>query len=446
MSTGSGKSAIYQLAGLLIDGPTVVVSPLIALQHDQIEAAEERDRRGRGHQLDADRARARGGPRGAPRTATSSSSCSRPSSSPTRRSLERARATAKPSLFVVDEAHCVSQWGHDFRPDYLRLRAAIEALGRPPVLALTATAAPPVREEIVEVLDLRDPEVIVRGFDRPNIHLAVQRFQMQQYAERSKWCRNKNVLLMPRSWRCCWSADPGHGPAGGGHPPLAHLRGRGPGDPLVLVTASAGCARPSARSCGARRSAPVAAVQQGATDDLAALVVARAVGRRPPDRDPLVAPIPRAPGSSPRTSRTCGRRRPTSPSGRTPRSRTGSRPSRRMSRRSGATKRGVGARPVAGCQRGCRDHHARRLRAYRRRHRAPRWASRRRRRSSTRSCMNALFGEAAVQEMIDRARERPDRAPAGPDGRRAGTLRPRWSPTVPALRELGGASSGIAPA
>ena len=85
-------------------------------------------------------------------------------------------AVAAPSLLVVDEAHCISEWGHDFRPDYLRLGAAVEALGRPTVLALTATAAPPVREEIVERLGLRSPDVIVRGFDRPNIFLAVERF------------------------------------------------------------------------------------------------------------------------------------------------------------------------------------------------------------------------------------------------------------------------------
>ncbi len=85
--------------------------------------------------------------------------------------------TAKPSLFVVDEAHCISEWGHDFRPDYLRLGAAIEALGHPAILALTATAAPPVRAEIVDRLNMRDPAVLVRGFDRPNIHFDVRPFQ-----------------------------------------------------------------------------------------------------------------------------------------------------------------------------------------------------------------------------------------------------------------------------
>src|SRR3712207_5912830 len=89
------------------------------------------------------------------------------------------------SLFVVDEAHCVSQWGHDFRPDYLRVPVAIEALGHPPVLALTATAAPPVRDEIVEVLGMRDPEVIVRGFDRPNIRLEVERHEEPQRKRRA---------------------------------------------------------------------------------------------------------------------------------------------------------------------------------------------------------------------------------------------------------------------
>jgi superfamily II DNA helicase RecQ len=75
----------------------------------------------------------------------------------------------------VDEAHCVSSWGHDFRPAYLRLGGVIRRLGGPIVVALTATASPPVRDEIVSSLGLRDPEVVAGGFDRPNLHLQVER-------------------------------------------------------------------------------------------------------------------------------------------------------------------------------------------------------------------------------------------------------------------------------
>ena len=83
---------------------------------------------------------------------------------------------AQPSLFVVDEAHCISQWGHDFRTDYLHLEREIAALNHPTVLALTATASPPVRQEMIQQLCLHDPVQVVQGFDRPNLDLSVMRF------------------------------------------------------------------------------------------------------------------------------------------------------------------------------------------------------------------------------------------------------------------------------
>jgi ATP-dependent DNA helicase RecQ len=174
MSTGSGKSAIYQIAGLLLDGPTIVVSPLISLQEDQMDAVA-------------------GVPGGGAATLNSTLSHAEREQvlqglasgalefvllAPEQLANEEVAhrlAAARPSLLVVDEAHCVSQWGHDFRPEYLRLASAARALGRPPVLALTATAAPPVRADIVEQLGMRDAEIVVRGFDRPEIHLAVER-------------------------------------------------------------------------------------------------------------------------------------------------------------------------------------------------------------------------------------------------------------------------------
>jgi ATP-dependent DNA helicase RecQ len=177
MSTGSGKSAIYQIAGLLLDGPTIVVSPLIALQEDQMESVEERDdARLQAATLNSTLA-------GAERDEVLAAVAARrlefvllaPEQLAQEETVRRLR-DARPSLFVVDEAHCVSQWGHDFRPDYLRLGVVREALGHPPLLALTATAAPPVREEIVDRLGMRDPLVVVKGFDRPNIWLGVQRF------------------------------------------------------------------------------------------------------------------------------------------------------------------------------------------------------------------------------------------------------------------------------
>jgi ATP-dependent DNA helicase RecQ len=175
MPTGSGKSAIYQLAALEIPGPTVVVSPLVALQRDQVEAIARRRLAAAG-QANATV------PAGERRQAIEDFGQGdleflflAPEQLANPETLEHVVA-ARPSLLVVDEAHCISAWGHDFRPEYGRLGAMLEALGRPRALALTATAAPPVRREITERLGLRDPAVVVRGFDRPNIHLAVERF------------------------------------------------------------------------------------------------------------------------------------------------------------------------------------------------------------------------------------------------------------------------------
>jgi ATP-dependent DNA helicase RecQ len=176
--TGSGKSAIYQIAGMLIEGATVIVSPLIALQKDQVDSIEGQD--------------------ASPAAVLNSTQ----RVSEMRENLEkvqegeieyfflapeqlRKRETvenlkqANVSLFVVDEAHCISDWGHDFRPDYLRLGSVVEALGHPCVLAMTATATPRVREEIAERLHMRKPKIFVRGFDRPNIHLRVDKFKTE---------------------------------------------------------------------------------------------------------------------------------------------------------------------------------------------------------------------------------------------------------------------------
>ncbi|MEU0884105.1 RecQ family ATP-dependent DNA helicase [Lentzea sp. NPDC005914] len=173
MPTGAGKSAIYQVPAILLDGPTVVVSPLVALQRDQVTALRASDAP---HATAVNSAQ----PAAANEQAWQAFTESRteylflsPEQLANAGTLQRLHQ-AKPSLFVVDEAHCVSSWGHDFRPDYLRLRHVVERLGHPPVLALTATASGPVRADIAEHLGLRDPAVIVAGFDRPNLHLTAR--------------------------------------------------------------------------------------------------------------------------------------------------------------------------------------------------------------------------------------------------------------------------------
>jgi ATP-dependent DNA helicase RecQ len=172
LPTGGGKSAIYELAGMLRTGPTVVVSPLIALQDDQL--AHLRSARLRAIVLNSQQS---AGARAEALLAACDAdtyvflSPEQLANEQTRQVLSRAR----PGLFVVDEAHLISQWGRDFRPDYMRLGAQAEAVGAPVRLALTATAAPPVRQEIITRLGLRDPVQVIGDFDRPNIRLSVRR-------------------------------------------------------------------------------------------------------------------------------------------------------------------------------------------------------------------------------------------------------------------------------
>ena len=171
LPTGGGKSLCFQVPALLMPGLTVVVSPLISLMKDQVDALT-----------------ARGLPAAFINSTLSSGQVSdrlarvergeikllyvAPERFDYGKTAERLRKVGV-SLLAIDEAHCISQWGHDFRPSYLRVKKVHEELGSPTTIALTATATPEVRRDITRELALRDPETIITGFDRPNLHYYV---------------------------------------------------------------------------------------------------------------------------------------------------------------------------------------------------------------------------------------------------------------------------------
>lgn len=211
MPTGGGKSLCYQLPALMMEGTTIVISPLIALMQDQVNAAKQL-----GVQAEYLNSTLSYEQQSQVIQRLQASELDLLYMAPERLqqtdTVDMLKA-AKISLVAVDEAHCVSQWGHDFRPDYLSLSIFKEILPSTPVLALTATANDMTRDEIVERLGLESPDRFVKGFDRPNIYYQVSlktnpRTQLKQFLESRRdqcgivYCLSRKKVEQTAAWLC----------------------------------------------------------------------------------------------------------------------------------------------------------------------------------------------------------------------------------------------------